>query len=102
MALQRHDKQVFVGDMATAVTEVEVLPQCEYQSVMAYPHQLKTYWGHKEVVWAHIYPSGDTGTHLVSQTFATKILDMYSKVYNESSHRQDGVDLCPVRHVRHI
>ena len=49
LLLQRHDKQVFVGDMATAVTEVEVLPQCEYQSVMAYPHQLKTYWGHKEV-----------------------------------------------------
>jgi hypothetical protein len=49
MALQRHEKQVFVGDMVTAVTELEVLPQCEYQSVMAYPHQLKEYWGHKEV-----------------------------------------------------
>ena len=46
---QRHKKQVFVGDTTTSVTELKVLPDCDYQSVNAYSHQLKQYWGHKEV-----------------------------------------------------
>ena len=32
-----------------AASELPVLPECEYQSVMAYPHEMKKYWGHKEV-----------------------------------------------------
>lgn len=32
-----------------AVQEVKVLPECQYKSKMGYAHDLKPYWGHKEV-----------------------------------------------------
>lgn len=32
-----------------AVQEVKVLPECQYKSKMDYAHDLKQYWGHKEV-----------------------------------------------------
>ena len=48
---KRVNRKEFVGDSVLPVTQLPVLPECEYESRMAYSHQLKEYWGHKEVLY---------------------------------------------------
>jgi hypothetical protein len=87
MVLQRYQKQSFVADTVLSASELTVLPECKYHSKTGYAHTLKEYWGHKEVLWSHIYPRSNSGTKPVPPAFAANVLEMYKTSFNKSSHR---------------
>ncbi len=43
-----------------AVSELDVLPQCEYKSLFAYPRRVKAYTGVNQVKGSYVYPKDDT------------------------------------------
>ena len=47
--LQRYKRPTFAADTVLSVTELQVLPECNYDSGMSYVHKVKKYGGHKEV-----------------------------------------------------
>ena len=49
--IQRHNKRMFIGDNIQQVSDLkpQILTECEYQSRVAYSHEVKEFWGHKEV-----------------------------------------------------
>jgi len=92
--LQSHHVVQFVGDTIYPITDLVVLPNCDFHPTYTSVHHVPTYKGIYEVFESAVYPPDNTwhknsyrpdkGNKRVDSAVADKVLRLYKKAFHES------------------